>query len=66
MEFKDLKLGTIIEQNGSYSVVLGIATFPDYEKRFVAKDAYEYIPIVLYKLAPLAYTTPGDIVINNV
>ena len=66
MEFKDLKLGTIIEQNGSYSVVLGIAAFPDYEKRFVAKDAYEYIPIVLYKLAPLAYTTPGDIVINNV
>lgn len=66
MKLNDLKLGTITELNGSYAVVLGIATFPDYEKRFVAKDAYEYIPIVLYKLAPLSYTSPGDIVINNV
>ena len=50
MEFNDLKLGTIIEQNDSYSVVLGISDFPDYEKRFAVKDAYNYIPIVVYRL----------------
>ena len=50
MEFNDLKLGTIIEQNGSYSVVLGISDFPDYENRFAVKDAYNYIPIVVYRL----------------
>lgn len=53
MNVKDLKLGTIIEQNDSYAVVLGIANFPDYEQSFVAKDAYAYIPIVLYKLVSL-------------
>ena len=48
MEFNDLKLGTIIKQNDSYSVVLGISDFPDYENRFAVKDAYNYIPIVVY------------------
>ena len=50
MEFNDLKLGTIIEQNGSYSAVLGISDFADYENRFAVKDAYSYIPIVVYRL----------------
>lgn len=53
MEFKDLKLGTIIEQNDSYAVVFGIADFPDYEQYFIARDAYGYIPIILYKLVSL-------------
>ena len=63
MEFKDLKLGTIIEQNDSYAVVLGIATYPEYEQAFVVKDAYAYIPIVLYKLVSL--TLPESISHNE-
>ena len=59
MEFNDLKLGTIIEQNGSYSVVLGISDFPDYENRFAVKDAYNYIPIVVYRL--VSFTLPENL-----
>ena len=63
MEFNDLKLGTIIEQNDSYSVVLGISDFPDYENRFAVKDAYNYIPIVVYRL--VSFTLPENLSDNE-
>lgn len=63
MEFNDLKLGTIIKQNASYSVVLGISDFPDYENRFAVKDAYNYIPIVVYRL--VSFTLPENLSDNE-
>lgn len=57
MEFKDLKLGTIIEYKFNctvkYAVVIGISDYYNYEDKFVKEDAYESILIYAYTLTSI-------------
>lgn len=55
MEFKDLKVGTIIKYDTIYCVVLGISDYIDYENRFIKFADYENMVISAYKLVEITY-----------